>query len=433
MRIPSELYSRYKVHRGAVDRNLNTLIEAMRERYDELDAGIGRLIDQAGGDERAVDGAERRELDELRTERRRVEIDLSTVELQLELVNVGTSGGSIAFRDSTGRELRGYRPGERIAPPPTEGDITPGAFLAAAVRSSLGQRLAPHEQRALEGATGSAGGFFVDEALSARFIDLIRAGSALSRAGAITVPLSGAADQFHLARIDADPVPTWRPENAPVNEDDPIFSRVSFVPATLAVMVKIPVELVQDAANIVPAAETSLSGAVGGEIDRAGLFGSGTGDEPLGVTGTSGVTVIAHNATLTGYSPFVQALRALEDANIDSSQPSVAALMSPRDWETLQLLEDSTGQPLRPPPSVEQLRQLRTTRIPTDGGAGSNESELLLADWSRVLIGMRQEVQVEILREAFRSNLQVGVLVWTRVDFVLERPEALVRVTGVQG
>ena len=59
----------------------------------------------------------------------------------------------------------------------------------------------------------------------------------------------------------------------------------------------------------------------------------------------------------------------------------------------------------------------------TQGGA-STASTLYMGNWSRLWFGFRNEVRVELLRELFRANLQVGFMVWLRVDVALEHPQS---------
>jgi HK97 family phage major capsid protein len=67
---------------------------------------------------------------------------------------------------------------------------------------------------------------------------------------------------------------------------------------------------------------------------------------------------------------------------------------------------------------------LHTTAIPTDGGAGSNESQVIAGDFSQLLIGIRSTIRVEILRERFMDNLQFGLIAHARVDFAAAREGA---------
>lgn len=407
----------------------NAQLQQIRNQHQQKAERMVEIVDHAEREERNLSNSESREYDRLESDCKRLIDDEQKV---LRQMGVGSdpapASGGRWYRDESGRELRAYPPGEQI----NQGEgPTFGSFVAGAIRSAHGIRLSERERRALEAATGSSGGYLVDEQLSARFIDALRARSVVSRAGALTLPLTGSADRFHLARIDSDPTPEWRAENATVAEGDPTFSRIMLGPKTLAVLTKIPSELVQDAANLEMVVERSLTESVAAEIDRAAIFGSGVGDEPMGLIHTQNVNVEAVGGALMNYDPFVKGLRRLEDDNVDSSAPTVAAVMAPRDWQTIELFKDTTNQPLRPPPSVAGLTRFRSTKVPTDGGTGSNESEIVTGDWSRVLLGVRQEVTVEILRELFRERLQIGVLVWARFDVALERGESFVRLSGI--
>ena len=122
--------------------------------------------------------------------------------------------------------------------------LSAGRFLRAMVLGATNDL----ERRALAGGTDSAGGFTVPTVLSAELIDLMRAASVASRAGARTVPLTS--DLNVVARLATDPTPAWRQENAAITEADPTFDAVTFTPQSLAVLVKVSRELLEDSINL---------------------------------------------------------------------------------------------------------------------------------------------------------------------------------------
>lgn len=147
------------------------------------------------------------------------------------------------------------------------GGVDLGRYLRAMVVGGQSEA----ERRALTEGSDSAGGYTVPERLSAQLIDLMRARTVAIRAGAGTVPLTS--DKNHIAKLASDPVPAWRAESGQVNESDPTFTRVTFEPKSLAVLVKVSRELLEDSLNLGTDLPRVLAAALAGELDRVVFLG----------------------------------------------------------------------------------------------------------------------------------------------------------------
>jgi HK97 family phage major capsid protein len=285
-----------------------------------------------------------------------------------------------------------------------------------------------HERRALSEGTDSAGGFTVPEVLSAELIDLLRAQSVVIAAGARTVPLTS--NKMSVAKLATDPVPTWRTENSSVTESEPTFAQMTFEPKSLAVMTKVSFELMADSINISRELPRILAAALAQELDRVALLGAGSSPEPLGVINMSGISTEALGGVITNYASLVSARTALLTANVGAP---TAMIMHPRDEGKFAGLTDTTGQPLNMPSSLNGVRMLTTTKIAIDGGVGSDESTIFVGNFSKLLIGMRQSIRVELLKERFADSMQYGLVAHLRADIQAEHTAAFHTITGVQG
>ena len=303
-------------------------------------------------------------------------------------------------------------------------NVSAGAYLRALTTGPKNDA----ERRALGGGTDAAGGFTVPTVTSSELIDLARAEMVLAQAGARIVPLTS--DQTVIAKVASDPVPAWRVENAAVNESDPTFSGVTLAPKSLAVMIKASVELMQDSLNLEAELPRILARALAGEIDRAGLIGSGSGAEPEGIVNYSGLTANTYaGGALASYGPLLNARGALHGAN----ERLTGFILASRDENALAGLTATDGQPLMLPRALEQVPMLHTTALPVDGGAGSDESQIIAGDFSQMLMGIRSEIRLELLRERFMDNLQFGLIAHARVDFAAARESAFTVLDGVTG
>lgn len=301
-------------------------------------------------------------------------------------------------------------------------ELSTGAYLRAMVVGPKNDV----ERRALAEGTDSAGGYSVPDLLSARMIDRLRAASVVFRAGAQTVPLGS--DQNFVAKVASDPAPAWRNENAAVAESEPTFARVALVPRSLMVLVKCSRELLEDSLNIETALPQIIASAMASEVDRVAMFGSGTAPQPRGIVNFTGLTTNSFaGGTLTSYAPLISARTALRTANSDAT----AFIMAPRDEGQLAGLTATDGQPLMVPPALSNVPMLTTTAVPVNGGVGTNESSIIAGDFGRLMVGFRNELRIEVLKERFADNHQFGFIAHLRADVAAEHDAAFTVLDGI--
>ncbi len=54
-----------------------------------------------------------------------------------------------------------------------------------------------------------------------------------------------------------------------------------------------------------------------------------------------------------------------------------------------------------------------------------------MGDFTQLLLGIRQELRIEVLKEAFAGNLQYGFIAHLRADVALAHPAAFCSLTGI--
>jgi HK97 family phage major capsid protein len=268
--------------------------------------------------------------------------------------------------------------------------------------------------------------------LLTQLIDLMRAKTVCIQAGALTVPID--TETTNIARVAADPTPAWRNEAAAFSVADPTFEKVSFTPKSLGVLVKVSQEILEDSANLNEALIGCFAGAFAVELDRVGLFGTGSAPQPHGISGTSGVGSVdmgTNGLALANYDPIVDAVSALLTANAASP---TAAIMAPRTLTKSAKLKDSQNQPLRKPDLIGNLPFLATTSVPINQAHGTSNvaSEIIVGDFTQLMFGIRRNLTVRVLRERFLSdNGQIGFLADLRADVQLRHPQSFCEVVGI--
>lgn len=299
-----------------------------------------------------------------------------------------------------------------------------GHFLRAI---QLGPRN-EQEQRVLSIGTPSAGGFTVPQPLMVQFIDNLRNAAVVLAAGGVVVPMES--KTLDLARLDTDPIPTWRAEGGAVSASDAVFSQVKLDAQDLSVEVVTSRELVQDSANLEAILMRSFIETFAVELDRVALVGTGTGAEPEGVLNATGVTEIdLGGATMTRYQSLVALRRNAQKAN---GKPN-AWIMNHTTQSELAGLEDTTNQPLQAPTYFSSLEAFATEGVPDNLGTGTDESPVFIGNWSDLLVGIRHDTSIQLNPFLKAGTGQISWFVHLRADIAISRPASFGRIIGNTG
>jgi HK97 family phage major capsid protein len=245
------------------------------------------------------------------------------------------------------------------------------------------------------------------------------------QAGALTIPLESSSDS--IAAVASDPVAGWRAEGASVVESEPTFRKVTLAAKSLAVIVKASRELLADSVNAESALPGVISRAMAVALDKAALYGTGADNQPLGLSGMTGVQTVAAASGVLTYDGILSARTKARNSNTEPT----AVLMSVLDEGTVSRLVDDNHRPLSIPPALQNVKFLSTTSIPNNLGVGTNESEVIIGDFSKLLLGFREQISIQMLRELYASTGQVAFAVHARFDVAAEYTNAFCKLTGI--
>jgi len=312
---------------------------------------------------------------------------------------------------------------------PDSGQVTARDYFAGLV----GHVKNPEVRAALSTTSDTAGGYMVPEHISAEVIDLFRAKNTAIAAGAKSFPMSEAS--VRICRLVQDPTAAWVAENNLIPEDTAMeIGALEFHAKKLTTLIKVSVELLQDATNAGGVVQNAIAAAFAQELDRAVYFGTGTLD-PAGIMNHPDICSLALGTgagdKLSGYDDLLYGTREIVAAN---GPIPTAAVMSPRTLIDYSLMKDGDGKPLVKPDLIKGLQFFDTTKFPNDEhvGASTDCSSILLGTFSNLVIGIRANLQIQVLQERFADYGQVGFLATMRADCAVFQPKSFCKITGIK-
>jgi HK97 family phage major capsid protein len=294
---------------------------------------------------------------------------------------------------------------------------------------------------AMIGGTDSGGGYILNPATTGAVLDLARSASVAMRAGALTVPME--AREMTVARITQDPTAYWRAEGQGITGTTMAFDRVTLRAKTLAAIVPVTIELIEDAANAGPIITQALQSSMGLELDKAILTGAGAANVPLGIRNHPSVNTVTGVSTPDDYSDVSNAVYKVMNANYPGEPSALAWVRHPREAKTYDALKEVGGQPLQPTPWAAAIQKLQTTSLPTTEGGGGNESIGIIGDFAQCVVGMRTSgLTIRILEAGSvtdsdgithqaASEMKRLIVAYLRADVVLLRPTWFTLLSGI--
>lgn len=306
--------------------------------------------------------------------------------------------------------------------------------------------------RALSTSGGSA---VVPTLWAGEIIDKAREEAAVFRAGATLVPMD--AKTVKIGRVTGDPTAAFRLENGQITASDPVLDNVTLDSKTMSTLVVGSIEWFQDADNADDIVSTVIAKALAEHLDLVSLYGgitAGAGGinldtadgNPTGVLksllsvsgapnvlgATAGVTA-TNGTSITAATAWDQVIDTIYKVKNANEEPT-ALLWSPRLAQKFAKLYDSTYQPLRQPEVVAALQKVETTKLPSyTQGSLATATDVFVGDWTKLLIGQRLDITIQVLTERYAEFGQIGIVAHWRGDVALARTSAFAAYKALQG
>lgn len=278
------------------------------------------------------------------------------------------------------------------------------------------------ERKSLNLGIDTGGGYTVTGSLAAEWVDALRAQSALSRAGVLTLPMD--TGQVGIARVTADPSVSWHGESAALPETAPTFGKLTLTAKTAVCLVRFSLEIGQDSQNFEQQLQKVLVNAMAAAIDSAGLNGVAGG--PTGILNLDGRNSVTSVGAPVAWDFLADAVYELLNDNVPEARIG-SFIGNPALWKKMAKLKTgitNDNTPLTPSPEIARIPRIWSTAIPAATG--------VIADWGDVVMGVRQAITVKLLDQSFMgSNLDLALLCYSRLDFGVTRPVSICTMEGI--
>ena len=296
-------------------------------------------------------------------------------------------------------------------------EIEVGEAAAKQYERSSNGIVIPNEvlRRDLVVGTPTAGGDLVDDVLLAgSFIDLLRNRLAIAQAGATM--LTGLQGNVSIPRQTSAATAYWVGENASPTESQQAIDQVNMTPKTVGAFVDYSRRLLlQSSIDVEGMVRNDLARVIALEIDRAAVYGTGSSNQPQGLTNVSGIG----SETLTGTGTFAEYIAMETDvaaANADAGALRYIINASARGALKSTEKASNTAQ------FVYENDQINGYPVIVSNQLASNDA--LFGDFSMFIMGMWSGLDLTVDPYAGATAGTVRVIALQDIDFAVKQPGA---------
>ena len=312
-------------------------------------------------------------------------------------------------------------PGDRAAREAAAFEIEVGKAAAAKYERSSNGIVIPNEvlQRDLVVGTSTAGGNLVEaNLLSGSFIDLLRNRMALMQAN-VTM-LSGLQGNIAIPRQTSAASAYWIGEGGSPTESQQAIDQVNMTPKTVGAFVDYSRRLLlQSSIDVETMIRSDLAKVIALELDRAGIYGTGSTSQPLGLTNTTGIG----SQTITTYGTYAEYVSMETKVAVANAEvASMYYIINANARGALKTTEKSAGGTIGNFALTDNT--LNGYPVITSNQLGTNDC--LFGDFSQFVIGMWSGLDLTVDPYAGSTAGTVRVIALQDVDFAVKQPGAFV-------
>jgi len=284
---------------------------------------------------------------------------------------------------------------------PASGILVPNEVLAGYARD-------------LNVGTATAGGNLVEtELLAGSFIDILRNRMAVMQAG--TTVLSGLQGNISIPRQTSASTAYWVGEGAAPTESQQAFDQVNLTPKTVGATTDYTRKLLlQSSISVETFVRNDIAKQIALALDTAAIYGSGSSNQPTGITNTTGVGT----QTITTYGTFVEYVGMETDVAVaNADQGALKYIINPTARGALKTTEKtstSTAQFVYADDEINGYPVIVSNQLSNNDVLFGDFSQLIFATWSGL------DLTVDPWAGATSGNIRIIAL--QDCDFGVKQP-----------
>ncbi|HBK73229.1 MAG TPA: phage major capsid protein [Planctomycetaceae bacterium] len=308
-------------------------------------------------------------------------------------------------------------PGDATARRGAEFEIEVGLEAAKQYERSSNGIVVPNEvlRRDLTVGVAADGGNLVDDVLLAgSFIEILRNKLALANAGMTT--LTGINGNISIPRQNSAATAYWVGENSSPTESQQAVDQVNLSPKTCGAFVDYSRRLLlQSSIDVESMVRNDIAAQIALELDRVGINGSGSSNQPQGIINTSGIG----SQSLTGFGTFAEYIGMETDvavANADAGNLRYIINASARGALKSTEKASNTAQ------FVYENDEINGYPVTVSNQLGNNDA--LFGDFSMLIMAMWSGLDLTVDPYAGATAGTVRIIALQDVDFAVKQPGA---------
>lgn len=266
------------------------------------------------------------------------------------------------------------------------------------------------------GAAGNTGGYSVaTNLMTASFIDLLRAKATIMRMGRTLGGLTGNID---IPKQIAGATGYWIGEDDDAGETGIELGQVGMTPKTLAAFSEITRKLlVQSSLDVEAMVRLDLAIGMALTMDKAGYYGTGTANQPLGLANQTGLNAVAFAGANPTFSELVAMETAIATDNADVDSMVYVANAGFRGYaKTTLKFAGVPGTIWEPGNQVNGYGALITNQV--------NAGDVVHGNFGDFIIGMWGGLELNIDPFSNSKKGRIRVITFQDVDFAIRRAES---------
>ena len=310
-------------------------------------------------------------------------------------------------------------PGDASARRAAEFEIEVGRAAATKYERSSNGIVVPNEvlRRDLTAGLPSGGGNLVaDDLLAGSFIDLLRNRLALANAG-VTM-LTGLQGNVSIPRQSSASTAYWVGENVAPTESQQAIDQVNMTPKTVGAYVDYSRRLLlQSSVDVEGMVRNDLTRVIALELDRAGIYGTGSSNQPLGLSNTTGIG----SQTITTYGTFDEYIGMETDvATANADAGSLRYIINAAARGALK----STAKSASAVAAGFVFENGEINGYPAIVSNQLQNNDALFGDFSMMIMGMWSGLDLTVDPYAGATAGTVRIIALQDVDFAVKQPAA---------